>query len=74
MRNSTRERLFQYPNEYRILWETDTKYGRITCAIAGNSVVLIHEYIDEKDGFSLYTDTPNSIDETRKALGLKPLN
>ena len=33
---------------------------------------IVQEWPNERDGFSVYVDVPNSIDETREAIGLTP--
>ena len=31
---------------------------------------LVMEFEDERDGFDVFVNTPNNIEETRKAIGL----
>ncbi len=71
MRTKTHKQLFR-EGECRSMWSAATEFGEITCAIVSGRTVLIHDYVDERDGFEVYTQTRGlSIDSAREQLGLQ---
>ena len=49
--------------------EPDKEHIVSILSVDGGTAVLV-EYAEESDGFEIYTQTPNSITATRKAIGL----
>lgn len=77
MRESTRNRLFTPAEQehVRVLWTTGLPNGTVSLVqyltrIGEVRTVMVQEWADIRDGFAVYTDSPNSVDKTRDRMRL----
>lgn len=77
MRATTRNRLFTPAEQehVRVLWTTGLPNGTVSLVqyltrIGEVRTVMVQEWADIRDGFTVYVDTPNGADRIRERMRL----